>query len=143
MAAKKRSKVPARGRPEAYSREVADAVLVSLLDKSLRETCSEESMPSKSTVMKWVATGVDDFADRYAQVMRVRAMGWSEELVDIADDKELDPQDRRVRIDTRKWLLSKVLPRVYGDKIEHEHTGPAGGPLHVTVTHKVVDAGGG
>jgi hypothetical protein len=33
-------------------------------------------------------------------------------------------------VDTRKWLLSKALPKVYGDKIAH--TGPDGGPLAIT-----------
>jgi hypothetical protein len=132
--------LPARGRPEAYTREVADKVLEALIEKPLRAACEPDGMPAKSTVMKWVALDVDDFSDRYAQVMRVRALAWSEELVDIADERGADPQDRRVRIDTRKWLLSKVLPKVYGDKVEHEVTGRDGGPVEVTVTHRVVDA---
>jgi hypothetical protein len=35
----------------------------------------------------------------------------------------------RVQIDTRKWVLSKMLPKVYGDKITQEHTGADGGPI--------------
>jgi hypothetical protein len=26
-------------------------------------------------------------------------------------------------VDTRKWMLSKVLPKIYGDRVEHEHKG--------------------
>jgi hypothetical protein len=44
-------------------------------------------------------------------------MRWAEEVLTIADNTTLDPQDRRIRVDTRKWLLSKILPRVYGDKL--------------------------
>jgi hypothetical protein len=44
-------------------------------------------------------------------------MRWAEEVLTIADNTTIDPQDRRIRVDTRKWLLSKVLPRVYGDKL--------------------------
>ena len=36
---------------------------------------------------------------------------------------------KRVQIDTRKWMLSKMLPKVYGDKITQEHTGSNGGPI--------------
>lgn len=52
-------------------------------------------------------------------------------MLDIADDKEGDPQRDRLRIDTRKWLASKLKPKKYGDKIEH--SGPEGGPLVVQV----------
>ena len=38
----------------------------------------------------------------------------------------------RLRIDSRKWMLSKMLPKVYGDKIQTEHTGPNGGPVQLT-----------
>ena len=36
---------------------------------------------------------------------------------------------KRVQIDTRKWMLSKMLPKVYGDKLMQEHTGAGGGPI--------------
>lgn len=36
---------------------------------------------------------------------------------------------KRVQIDTRKWVLSKMLPKVYGDRITQEHTGANGGPI--------------
>jgi hypothetical protein len=38
----------------------------------------------------------------------------------------------RVQIDTRKWILSKMLPKIYGDKITQEHTGAGGGPITLT-----------
>lgn len=40
-----------------------------------------------------------------------------EEVLTIADHTSIDPHDRRIRVDTRKWLLSKDLPKVYGDKV--------------------------
>jgi hypothetical protein len=36
---------------------------------------------------------------------------------------------KRLQIDTRKWMLSKMLPKVYGDKLTQEHTGAGGGPI--------------
>jgi hypothetical protein len=38
---------------------------------------------------------------------------------------------KRVQIDTRKWMLSKMLPKVYGDKVTQEHTGADGGPIAI------------
>jgi hypothetical protein len=38
---------------------------------------------------------------------------------------------KRVQIDTRKWMLSKMLPKVYGDKVTTEHTGADGGPIAI------------
>ena len=38
---------------------------------------------------------------------------------------------KRVQIDTRKWMLSKMLPKVYGDKVTTEHTGAEGGPIAI------------
>lgn len=40
---------------------------------------------------------------------------------------------RRLQVDTRKWMLSKMLPKIYGDKVTKEHTGPDGGPIQTTV----------
>jgi hypothetical protein len=38
---------------------------------------------------------------------------------------------KRLQIDTRKWMLSKMLPKVYGDKVTQEHTGAGGGPIAI------------
>ena len=32
-------------------------------------------------------------------------------------------------MDTRKWVLSKALPKIFGDKLVNEHTGRDGGPI--------------
>ena len=36
----------------------------------------------------------------------------------IADDLTEDPNSRRVRIETRKWLLSRLRPDKYGDRTQ-------------------------
>ena len=144
MAAKKRSKVPAkRGRPTLYSPEIAVRICAEMAEgKSLRSICEADDMPPASTVCTWLADNREGFAEHYTRAAQARALRWADEIVEIADG-ETDAQDRRVKIEARKWIVSKLLPRTFGDKVEHEHTGPQGGPLHVTVTHKVVDAGGG
>ena len=32
-------------------------------------------------------------------------------------------QRARLRVDTRKWMLSKMLPKLYGDKLDVAHSG--------------------
>jgi len=42
---------------------------------------------------------------------------------------------RRLQIDTRKWILSKVLPKIYGDKVTQEHVGANGGPITIAAVN--------
>ena len=57
------------------------------------------------------------FSAAYARARRQQIEAWSDELLKIADDPRLEPNDRRVRLDTRKWLMSKLHPARYGDKV--------------------------
>ena len=117
------------GRPSIYSEELAARICERLAaGESLRKICADDDMPDRSTVRAW-ALDNPTFSAQYA---RAREIGWTdiaEDLLDIADDKLGDPQRDRLRVDTRKWLLSKMLPKVYGDKQQHEVSGPDGGPL--------------
>lgn len=133
------------GRPTIYSEEIADLICDGLADaRSLRSICCDEGMPSQSTVFRWL--GDERFAafrERYARAREAQADAIFDEMLDIADDASNDwmersPDDKRgpgwdlngehvqrskLRIDARKWMASKLRPKVYGDKIEHEHTG--------------------
>lgn len=54
------------------------------------------------------------------------------DIVDIARDDTIDPQDKRVRIDTMRWLLSKLIPKTYGDKLDVTSGGEAlAAPSHL------------
>ena len=68
-------------------------------------------------------------ADRYARACELRAIAQAEELIDISDDAKKDivvgddgkisvdwevVNRAKLRIDTRKWLMSKMLPKKYG-----------------------------
>jgi hypothetical protein len=39
-----------------------------------------------------------------------------------------------LRIDARKWMLGKMKPKVYGDKVTTEHSGPGGGDIIIRAT---------
>ena len=94
--------------------------------ESLRAICRDRGMPLEQTVRGWVIDGVEGFAAQYARARELQAMRWAEEILDYADDKKADANRSRLQVDTRKWLLSKVLPKVYGEKLDLNHSGSIG-----------------
>ena len=90
-------------------------------------------MPDERTVRSWAADSDHPFSPQYARARETGYAGLADDLVEIADDKLGDPARDRLRVDTRKWLLSKALPKVYGDKLAH--TGADGeGPVALAIT---------
>jgi len=131
-----------RGTP--YSLEVVERVLLELRSgRSLTSICKEDWAPNISTFLRWEKDDRDQLSDRYA---RARRIGWeilADEILDIADDASEDViiddsgrqvfnrervQRDRLRIDTRKWILSKRIPEVF-DKPEIKSDGQA--QIHV------------
>ncbi len=106
------------GRPSSFTQEIADEICARLSDgRSMRSICREESMPCMTTVFKWLRDN-EGFAQQYARAKDETADAMSEDILDIADDVTEDPQSRRVRIDARKWIASKLKPKKYGDKLD-------------------------
>lgn len=64
-------------------------------------------------------------AERYARAKEAQADALADEIVDIADgrDGDSDPASRRVRVDARKWVAAKLRPKVWGDRVQHDHDG--------------------
>lgn len=123
------------GRPTDYTPAIAREIADRMIDgHSLRAVCQQDGMPDEGTVYRWTARH-PEFRELYAHARELQTMRWGEEVLTIADDKTLDPHDRRIRVDTRKWLLSKVLPKVYGDRLTV--AGDSKAPLHHVV--EVVD----
>lgn len=98
-------------------------------------------MPAHPTVLGWVLDDIHGFADQY---VRARAIGLdvvADDMLDIADDgsndwmKKNDPENpgyvfngehssrSKLRVDTRKWYLSKLAPKKYGDRQALEVSG--------------------
>lgn len=109
----------------AYSPELAALICERMAEgKSLREVCRAEDIPvTEAAVRKWAIEDHDGFSAHYARARESQIEAMAEDLVEIADDKTGDPQRDRLRVDSRKWLMSKVAPKKYGDKLEHEHKG--------------------
>jgi hypothetical protein len=127
----------ARARP-VYTPELADEICRRLLEgNTLKVICRDEGMPAESTVRLWALDDVEGFAARYARARMVGYQTMADDIIEISDNPETDPaavNRDRLKVDTRKWLLAKALPKVYGDKVTAEVTGKDGGPLKVERT---------
>jgi hypothetical protein len=103
-----------------YTRDLAVEICRRMAEgESLRSLCRDAGMPSEGTVRSWSHGGRDAFAARHREARALQLEYWAGEIVDLADRGDLDPRDRQVRIVTRKWLMSKLAPRRYGDRLLH------------------------
>ena len=133
--------VKKRGRPTLYTEAIADEICERLAaGESVVAICSSPGMPSDSAVEAWAEVDHPDrpgFCGRYARARERGLQRLAEEALAIADAPCLfegrpDPalvQQARLQVDTRKWYLSKLLPRQFGDKVVQEVTGADGAPL--------------
>lgn len=132
------------GRPGEFTQEVADLICAGLMEGySLRKICASDEMPACSTVYKWLIEN-QSFSEQYTRAREVQADVMADEIIDISDDGSNDTYEdddghkktdydviarSRLRVDSRKWIASKLKPKKYGDKVTAEHTGEGGGPI--------------
>lgn len=102
-----------------FSQALFDAICERIADgESLREICAEPDMPSKTSVMRWLASNAA-LSDQYARARELQADHEFDEIKAIADKASPeDVQVARLRIDTRRWRAGKLRPKVYGDKLD-------------------------
>lgn len=135
-----------------FSQAIADEVCERIVEgESSRQICRDTHMPSTSTLFKWLADQ-PTFSEQYARAKEIQLERMADELLEISDDGTNDWMERekeagrietvpdhehinrsRLRVDSRKWLLSKLVPKRYGDKQTLEHTGPDGGAIQVAM----------
>ena len=89
--------------------------------------------------------------DRYARAKELQMDYLAEEIIDISDDGKNDfmsvvrgdevyeqenkevTNRSRLRVDTRKWIMAKLAPKKYGDKIDVTSNGKSM-PFVLTLT---------
>lgn len=140
------------GRPSEFTQEIADAICERIADgESLRSICTDDDMPNKATVFRWLAKN-PDFSDQYARARETQADTLFDECLDIADDGRNDWVERerkdgttyialneeaiarsRLRLDARKWMAGKLRPKVYGDKMALTGGDEGDAPLTVVI----------
>lgn len=128
-----------RGRPSVYTPEIAEEICRRLADgESLNAICKTVDFPDESTVRKWALENYEGFYPKYAHAREIQAHKYAEDVITIADTAE-DAALARLQVDARKWVCSKVLPKVYGDKLEQTLKGDPNAPLEHNVSVKFVD----
>ena len=137
------------GRPTKYTAKLADDICTRIAQgESLRRICEGAGVPDKANVLRWLASTDEKykgFRDQYARAMSLRADMWADEIIEIADDGTNDWMERelkdggvvevvnhehvtrsRLRVDTRKWLMARMEPKKYGDRVQNELSGTVG-----------------
>ena len=125
------------GRPTDYNEDIALALCteISTSSKSLKTICAEENMPSVRTVLYWLNKH-PEFVRQYARAKEEQADFLVEEMIDISDDGSNDlmtitkgdvqyevenkevTNRSKLRVETRKWIASKLKAKKYGDKLD-------------------------
>ena len=142
------------GRPSIYNPELAAQICEHIAQgKSLRTIAEMEGMPHQATIMAWLDGSHPDFSEQYARAREAQADKLAEETLLIADESSQDTyvdadgnvktnteaiQRSKLRVDTRKWLASKMAPKKYGDKVAIGGADDLG-PVQ-TVTKEMTDA---
>jgi hypothetical protein len=99
--------------------------------ESLMKICSDEGMPDRVTVYRWLQRH-DAFRNEYARAREAMMDYYADLIRDIAFDDSGDffiedgrtvadharVQRARLKVDALKWIASKLAPRQYGDKPE-------------------------
>jgi AcrR family transcriptional regulator len=101
---------------------------------SLREICRASGV-AESSVRQWVRDDRDGFAARYQEARALQVESWSDQILELANRDDLEPNDKRVRVDALKWLMSKLVPKKWGERLLV--AGDADSPLQVL--HKQAD----
>jgi hypothetical protein len=126
------------GRPTVFTRALAAEICEMVAEgMSMKEIYMLPDMPRRSTVYGWLSSD-KEFSDLYARAQEERAELLADEIISIADNGDLDPNDRKVRLDARKWIASKLKPGKYGDKVAV--SGDAANPVVHSVIFEVVRA---
>ena len=120
-------------------RTLADAVVdgMAIDGLSCAKSCDAVGVPIGS-FLRWVSEDAD-LAERYARAREVLIERMAAETLAIADapvgvtDRGTTDsgavQKQRLQVDTRKWMLSKLAPKRYGDRVTNELANAAGEAL--------------
>lgn len=138
------------GRKSDFTPEIGEEICLQIAtsSKSLRTICAELKIKVRS-VLNWLSKGDGENADpefkaflhQYTRAREAQADFLAEEIIEIADDGSNDfmtitkgdqtynvenkevTNRSRLRVDSRKWIASKLKPKKYGDKVDLNHAG--------------------
>jgi len=139
------------GRPSDYDPQIASEVClhISIDSKGLKAVCdSDERFPHPATFYRWMLSHVE-LREIYARAKTEQLEILADEIQQIADEpqpgeivtlkgneREVKIADmlehRKLRIESRKWLLAKLAPKKYGERNNLSLSNPDGSPIQFT-----------
>lgn len=143
------------GAPTTYNKEIADKICheIATSTKGINAISKLEGMPAASTIFLWL-TKHSEFSEQYARAKETQCELMAEEILTISDDgtndtmtiegkggKLIDIEDKewtnrsKLRVDSRKWLLSKLMPKKYGEKVDVTSAGEKITGITVDIVH--------
>lgn len=138
-------------RPSIYSEELGLKICDLLASgMSLLQICKQKEMPDKATVFNWLGKK-QAFLDNYIRAREAQMETMAHEIEEIADNEEGDfyssdkgfvpnhakIQRDKLRVDTKKWLMSKMKPKKYGER--QTLVGEQDNPLTINLVTKMPD----
>lgn len=131
---------PNSGRPKIKcTPELAEKICnaISTTSASLKQICKENpEFPNPSTIFQWIAYD-EIFSNLYLEAKQKQVLAHMEKTYEIADDVSMDEMiddngnvrmngefvaRSKLRIELRKWQAARLMPRLFGDKIQNETT---------------------
>ena len=127
------------GKPKRIGRHYSNVLALKICElvvegKSLRWICNQDGMPAPRIVFTWLEKH-PAFAQQYVRAQKMQLTLMGDEIIELADTPMIgqrlkkkadgtveqiagDNVERsKLRVDARKWVLSKLLPKKYGDKV--------------------------
>lgn len=129
-----------------YTPELGDLICDRLAEgRTLRDVCRDRDIPvNERSVRRWAMNPRNPFAEQFELARTIGLLSMAEEMLEIADDSTNDWGERegrrgvkvrmldyehieraKVRIETRKWILSKALPKMFGRHLPARPEGDA------------------
>ena len=122
--------------------------------ESLVTICKSEGMPCRQTVFDWI-NDIPEVQQAYSTALASKAEMYAEELISLADNvgspllvdgiplmRNGEPvmivtseavAHAKLMVNTRQWVVSKLLPKKYGDKIDVTSGGEKVDPLMAVI----------
>ncbi|MFD0848193.1 terminase small subunit-like protein [Sphingosinicella xenopeptidilytica] len=103
---------------DIFDDQIAEVLTRLANGESLRSIGNDARMPKHTTFLLWVSKD-PVLAEHYARAREVGMDAIGEEILEIVDSSTPDTAARdRLRYDARRWYLSKLAPKKYGDKLD-------------------------
>lgn len=129
------------GRPSKYTEAVAEQINSRMMQgESLRSICADAKMPSLATVCNWLAAGKEPFLEQYTRAREIQAELMADDIVGIADraKNKDDAPAKKLQMDARMWVASKLLPKKYGENKELKLTGDKDNPIQTRAVIEII-----